>query len=57
MSKLEQRDLFRPGETTPARLPEATRRAARAELRRLLKEAIMKPTEPDEGEAANYDDR
>ena len=57
MSKLEQRDLFRPGETTPARLPEATRRAARAELRRLLEEAIMRPTEPDEGEAANHDDR
>jgi len=55
MSTREQHDLFRPRETGPERLPEATRRAARAELRRLLEEAVIRPTEPDEGEAADHD--
>lgn len=56
MSTLEQRDLFHPSDTSRDRLPEPTLRAARAELRELLVEAITRPTmKPDEREFDHHD--
>jgi len=55
MSTLQHPDLFSRIRTGSDRLDEATRRAARAELRQLLVEAIATSTQTAEPEEAEND--
>jgi len=55
MSTPTQGELFNAASEANQRLPEATRKAARAELRQLLTEAMAAPTQPVNTEDSDHD--